>query len=56
MRRSSFRWFRIPRHWMEGAIAPAKIEIVGIGVGPEVSPVLDYEKAVCLGQIQRAQN
>ena len=28
----------------------AKIEIVGIGVGPEVSPCWTYEKALCLGK------
>lgn len=41
---------------VEAAIAPAKIEIIGIGVGPDVAPVLDDEKALCLGHIQRAQN
>src|SRR5580704_4814991 len=43
-------------HIVEAAIAPAKIEIIGIGVGPDVAPMLDYEKALCLRHIQRTQN
>src|SRR5580698_5801533 len=43
-------------HIVEAAIAPAKIEIIGIGVGPDVAPVLDYEKALRLRDIQRTQD
>src|SRR5215467_12728816 len=41
---------------VEAAIALAKIEIIGIRVGREVAPMLDDEKALCLGHIQRSQN
>src|SRR6516165_5059888 len=41
---------------VEAAIALAKIEIIGIGVGPDLAPMLDDEKALCLGHIQRSQN
>src|ERR1700733_6551559 len=41
---------------VEAAIAPAKIEIIGIGVPPAVASVLDDEKAPCLRHIQGAQN
>ena len=34
----------------------AKIEIIGIGVGPDVAPMLDNEKALCLRHIQRTQD
>src|SRR5215469_256786 len=40
---------------VEASIALAKIKIIGIGVGPDVAPVLDYEKALCLRHTQRAQ-
>src|SRR6201998_976712 len=43
-------------HIVEAAIALAKIEIVRIGVGPDVAPMLDYEKALCLRHIQRTQD
>src|SRR5690348_11713665 len=43
-------------HIIEAAIALAKIEIVGIGVGSDVAAMLDYEKALCLRHIQRAQD
>src|SRR3984885_5427307 len=43
-------------HIVEAAIALAKIAIIGIGVGPDVAPVLDYEKALRLGHIQRTQD
>src|ERR1700677_3571566 len=40
-------------HIVEGAIALAKIEIVGIGVCTDVARMFDYEKALCLRHIQR---
>src|SRR3984957_19051184 len=43
-------------HIVEAAIAPAKIEIIGIGVGPDIAPMLDYEKTLCLRHIQRTQD
>src|SRR6516164_5622115 len=43
-------------HIVEASIALAKIKIIGIGVGPDVAPVLNYEKALCLRHIQRAQD
>src|SRR5215469_17850993 len=43
-------------HIVEASIALAKIKIIGIGVGPDVAPVLDYEKALCLRHVQRAQD
>src|SRR5271168_1826639 len=43
-------------HIDEAAIALAKIEIIGIGVGSDVAAMLDYEKALCLRHIQRAQD
>src|SRR6202034_3985054 len=41
-------------HIVEAAIALAQIAIIGIGVGRDVAPMLDYEKALCLRHIQRA--
>jgi hypothetical protein len=41
---------------VEAAIALAKIEIVGIGVGCDVASMLDDEKALSLRHIQRSQN
>src|ERR1700735_386265 len=43
-------------HIVEAAIAPAKIEVIGIRVGPDVAPVLNHEKALCLRHIQRTQD
>ena len=43
-------------HIVEAAIALAKIEIIGVGVGADIAPVLDYEKALCLRHIQRTQD
>src|ERR1700677_1027571 len=43
-------------HIVEAAIALAKIEIIGIGVGPAVAPMLDDEEALCLRHIQRTQD
>src|SRR5271168_4625956 len=43
-------------HIVEAAISLAKIEIIGIGVGPAAAPMLDDEKALCLRHIQRTED
>src|ERR1700761_9551338 len=43
-------------HIVEAVIASAKIEIIGIGVGPDAAPMLDYEKVLCLRHIQWTQD